>query len=180
MNATTRSTWSSSPSSTASTAPSPRLRTQPLTFASCACWRAVSRKKTPCTSPWTMTRRLTMAPYCPVSRASVVVGRLSERELGVDLGEQLAHAAREVVDDRARLLDAAGRVGQLLLDRAALLGRLRRALDRLGELAGVERAPPAARHEDAGAREPQPELEREHGRVVGGVEAHDQLVAVVL
>src|SRR5919204_2680630 len=57
MNATRRSTASSSPSNTASTAPSQRFVTDPATPCCCARRRVESRKNTPCTCPWTTTRR---------------------------------------------------------------------------------------------------------------------------
>ena len=50
-NRTSSSTASGGPSITASTAPSERLHTQPLTPADRARWRMVSRKNTPCTRP---------------------------------------------------------------------------------------------------------------------------------
>ncbi len=51
------STPSGAPSKTASTAPSARLHTQPVTPCRVACCRQVSRKNTPCTWPHTRTRR---------------------------------------------------------------------------------------------------------------------------
>src|SRR5918996_1801741 len=51
------STASGAPSKAASTAPSSRLRIQPATARDSAIRRAVSRKKTPWTRPWTITRR---------------------------------------------------------------------------------------------------------------------------
>src|SRR4051812_8309954 len=57
MNATTRATASSSPSRTASTLPSPRFATHPVTPARTAARRVESRKKTPCTWPCATTRR---------------------------------------------------------------------------------------------------------------------------
>ena len=54
--ATIDSTASASPSKTASTVPSGMLRTQPLMLRERAIRRAVSRKKTPWTRPWTTTR----------------------------------------------------------------------------------------------------------------------------
>jgi len=56
LNSTSRSTAPGSPSKTASTAPSGRLRTHPATPACSALRRVVSRKKTPWTRPWTTTR----------------------------------------------------------------------------------------------------------------------------
>ena len=60
-NATRTSTSSGAPSTCASTVPSGRLATQPATPRASARRRVDSRKKTPCTRPWTMTRRATGA-----------------------------------------------------------------------------------------------------------------------
>ena len=57
QNLSSRSTPSAGPSSTPSTPPSGRLQTQPLTPWACARSRIEWRKNTPCTRPWTITRR---------------------------------------------------------------------------------------------------------------------------
>ena len=55
------STASGAPSNRASTVPSPLLRTQPPTSCDSAALRVDSRKNTPCTEPWTTTRRATVS-----------------------------------------------------------------------------------------------------------------------
>src|SRR5439155_1379095 len=70
QSSTRRSMASDSPSNTASTVPSQLLRIRPATPQLCARRRTVSRKNTPCTSPWTITRRLiTAARRCPRGRS---------------------------------------------------------------------------------------------------------------
>src|SRR3954453_1633780 len=105
------STAAASPSKTASTDPSSRLRTHPATSRRDASRAHVARKKTPCTDPQTRTRRrtVTMSVRGRVRAldAEVLLGRIVRRDEG--LGSLLGELLRREVTDHEPVLPSGAR-----------------------------------------------------------------------
>src|SRR3954447_26566405 len=123
-----RSTAGAAPSKTASTEPSPTLRTVPATPSACASRRHDSRNPTPWTRPRTRTRQRT--PLSVSATSSVPVPS------PVPGGASAPDRALRAAPDRAVGLEAVGREGAV---------RARRDADPLGDAAphGELRLPPA-------------------------------------